>query len=45
MNEDASTHLLVYGDNTLTNNANSYILNSVIKYKTPAKHFNDPLIW
>ena len=44
MNEDALTHLLLYGDNTLTDNTNTFLLNSVIEYITSAKPFNDPLI-
>ena len=31
MNEDALTHLLLYGDNTLTGNTNTSPLNSVIE--------------
>ena len=44
MNEDALTHLLLYGDNTLTDNTNTFLLNSVIEYITSTKRFNDPLI-
>ena len=44
MNKDALTHLLLYGNNTLTDNANTFLLNSVIEYITSTKHFNDPLI-
>ena len=44
MNEDAFIHLLLYDKNTLTDNINIFLLNSVIEYITPAKRFNDPLI-
>ena len=44
MNEDALTHLLLYGDNTLTHNTNTFLLNSVIEYITLTKRFNDPLL-
>ena len=32
MNEDALTHLILYGDNTLTDNTSTFLLNSVIEY-------------
>ena len=44
MNEDALTHLSLYGDNTLTDNTNTFLLNSVIEYITSTKRFNNPLI-
>ena len=44
MNEDALTHLLFYVDNTLTDNTNTFLLNSLIEYITATKRFNDPLI-
>ena len=44
MNDDALTHLLLYGDNTLTENRNNFLLNSVIEYTTSTKRFNNPLI-
>ena len=44
MNEDAFIHLLLYDKNTLTDNINIFLLNSVIEYITSAKRFNDPLI-
>ena len=31
MNKDALTHLLLYGDNTLTENTNTFLLNSDIE--------------
>ena len=43
-NEDALTHLLLYGDNTLTDNTNTFLLNSVIEYITSTKRYNDLLI-
>ena len=45
MNEDALTHLFLYGDNALTDNTNTFLLYSVIKYITSTKRFNDPLIF
>ena len=36
-NEDALTRLLLYGDNTLTDNTNTFLLNSVIEYIISAK--------
>ena len=44
MNKDFLTHLLLYGDNTLTDNTNTFLLNSFIEYITSTKRFNDPLI-
>ena len=44
MKEDALTHLLLYGNNTLTDNTNTFFLNSVNEYITSTKRFNDPLI-
>ena len=44
INEDALTHLLLYGNNTLTDKTNTFLLNSVIEYITSTKRFNDPLI-
>ena len=44
MNKDLLTHLLLYGDNTLTDNTNTFLLNSFIEYITSTKRFNDPLI-
>ena len=43
-NKDVLTHLLLYGDNTLTDNTNTFLLNCVIEYKTSTKCLNDPLI-
>ena len=43
MNEDASTHILLYGDNNLTDNTNNLLLDSVIEYITSTKLFSDPL--
>ena len=43
MNDDALTHLSLYGDNTLTGKTNTFLLNSVIEYETSTKRFNDPL--
>ena len=43
MKEDALTHLLLYGNNTLADVTNTFLLNSVIEYITSTKHFNDPL--
>ena len=37
MNEDALTHLLLYGDNILTDNKNTFLLNSVTEYITSTK--------
>ena len=45
MNEDALAHLLIYGDNTLTDNTNTFFLNSVIECTTSAKRFNGPLFY
>ena len=44
INEDALTHLLLYGDNSLTDNTNTFILNSVIEYIISTEGFSDPLI-
>ena len=44
MNEDALTHLLLYADNTLMDNTNTFLLNSVIEYIISTKRFNDPLV-
>ena len=44
MNDDVSIHLLLYDDNTYTDNTNTFLLNSVIEYITSRKRFNDPLI-
>ena len=44
MNQDVLTHLLLHGDNTLTDSTITFLLNSVIEYITSTKHFNDPLI-
>ena len=44
MSEDALTHLLLYGDNSLTDNTNTFILNSVIEYIISTEGFSDPLI-
>ena len=35
MSEDVLTHLLLYGDNTLTHDANTFLLNSVIEFTFP----------
>ena len=43
MNGDALAHLLLQGDNTLTDNANTFLLISAIEYIT-AKRFNYPVI-
>ena len=43
MKEDALTHLLLYGNNTLADVTNTFLLNSVIEYITSTKHFNDHL--
>ena len=43
-NEDALKHLLFYGDSTLTDNTNTFLVNSVIEYITSTKRSNDPLI-
>ena len=43
MNEDALTHLLLYGENTLTNKASTFLLNSIIEYITLTKHFSNLL--
>ena len=32
MNEDTLTHLSLYGDNTLMDNTNTFLLNYVIEY-------------
>ena len=44
MNENALTHLLLYGDNTLTDIRNTFLVNSFIEYITSTKLFNDSLI-
>ena len=44
INEDVLTHLLLYGDVSLTDNTNTFLLNSVIEYITSAERFNNPLI-
>ena len=44
MNEDALIHLLLYGDNSLTVNRNTFLLNSVIEYIISTERFSDPLI-
>ena len=44
MNEGALTHLILYGDNILTDNTNAFLLNSFIEYITSTKRFNDLLI-
>ena len=44
MNEDALTHVLLYGNNTLTDNPNTFLLNSVIEYIASTKNFNESLI-
>ena len=44
MNDDALTHLLLHGDNTSTDNTNTFLLNYFIQYITLTKRFNDPLI-
>ena len=44
MTQDVLTHLLLHGDNTLTDSTITFLLNSVIEYITSTKHFNDPLI-
>ena len=46
MNEDTLTHLSLYGDNTLMDNTNTFLLNYVIEYITSTKRFNDSLfLW
>ena len=45
MNEDKLAHLLLYGDNTLTDNTNTFLLNSVIESTTSTKRFNGPLFY
>ena len=42
--EDALTHLLLYGNNTLRDNTNTLILNSIIKYMTSTKRYNDSFV-
>ena len=45
MNEGVLTHLLLYDDNTLTDNTNTFLLNSVIENITSSTNrFNDLLI-
>ena len=44
MNEDALTHLLLHGNNTLTDNTNTFLLNSVTENIISTKRLNDPLI-
>ena len=44
MSKDKLTHLLLYGAHSLTDITNSFLLNSVIEYKTPAIRFNNPLV-
>ena len=44
MGEDTLTHLSLYGDNTLMDNTNTFLLSSVIEYIRSTKLFNDPLI-
>ena len=45
INEDALTDLLLHGNNTLTDNTNTFLLNPVIEYITSTKRFNNPLIF
>ena len=44
INEDLLTHLLLYGNNILTDNTNTFSLNSVIESITSTKRFNNLLI-
>ena len=44
INKDVLTQLLLFGDNTLTDKRNTFLLNSVIEYITSTECFNDPLI-
>ena len=44
LSKDTFTSLLLYGDNTLTDNIDTFLLNSVIEYITSTKRFEDPLI-
>ena len=44
MNEDALTRLLLYGNDTSTDNTNTFLLNCVIEYITSTKRFNNPMI-
>ena len=44
MNEDLLTHLLLYGNNILTDHTNTFSLNSVIESITSTKRFNNLLI-
>lgn len=39
VNEDAMTNLLLYDDNALTDTTNTFLLNSVLEYKTSIKKF------
>ena len=43
MNEDALSNLLLYGDSTLTDKTNTFLLN-FSEYIISTTHFNDPLI-
>ena len=44
INKDVLTQLLLFGDNTLTDKRNTFLLNSVIEYITSTECFNDPSI-
>ena len=44
LSKDTLISLLLYGDNTLTDNIDTFLLNSVIEYITSTKRFEDPLI-
>ena len=44
MSEDALIQLLPHGDSSLTDNTNTFFLNSVIEYIVSTKLFKDPLI-